>query len=59
MAEGGLRGLSGAAGANELRIPDMPTLPKEVRDRFPSLGKWEDEMKEFFKRYARALKQGG
>ena len=31
-------------------IEDMPPIPQEVKDRFPSMGAWELAMKEWVKK---------
>lgn len=55
----GLGGLSGGTeDKNNVQLPEMPSLPKKIKEIDPSLAKWEDEMREFLKRFARALKRG-
>lgn len=42
--------------SEEKQLPDFPKLPDSVKERFPELTAWEDEVAEWMKKMAKAVR---
>ena len=52
----GIQGLTQAGGGSE-DFPKPPKLPKDIKDRFPSMLEWEEKFDEWVKKLVTAMKK--